>query len=245
MPRKILNENNATEAPHQITQSQQVRRISARRERISAVSAWAQWGAPPLQPSKTTRNFGRANERRTGCVGRLAEGTGFELPVRMPFQAHASTSKWRWDPAPRNQNFRSIHRPPASGRPFCVGGGFRHDRHGGSGAGDISPAARQEAIAWPSRGMKPPTHPRPGGTPDARQDRTRHQRARRRLRLALRRRDRAARRKGHAVTVVCLSFGERGESAKLWKEPGMTLERVKAVRRVEAEHAAAAWASTT
>ena len=54
------------EAPHQITQSQQVRRISARRERISAVSAWAQWGASPLQPSKTTRKFGRANERRTG-----------------------------------------------------------------------------------------------------------------------------------------------------------------------------------
>ena len=54
------------EAPHQITQSQQVRRISARRERISAVSAWAQWGASRLQPSKTTRNSGRASERRTG-----------------------------------------------------------------------------------------------------------------------------------------------------------------------------------
>ena len=25
--------------------------------------------------------------------------------------------------------------------------------------------------------------------------------------------------KGYAVTVVCLSYGERGESAKLWKEP--------------------------
>ena len=46
--------------------------------------------------------------------------------------------------------------------------------------------------------------------------------------------------KGHEVTVVCLSFGERGESAKLWKEPGMTLERVKAARRAESEKAAAA-----
>ena len=46
--------------------------------------------------------------------------------------------------------------------------------------------------------------------------------------------------KGYEVTVVCLSFGERGESAKLWKEPGMTLERVKAARRAESEKAAAA-----
>jgi 4-oxalomesaconate hydratase len=45
---------------------------------------------------------------------------------------------------------------------------------------------------------------------------------------------------GYEVTVVCLSFGERGESAKLWKQPGMTLERVKAARRAEAENAAAA-----
>ena len=43
---------------------------------------------------------------------------------------------------------------------------------------------------------------------------------------------------GCNVTVVCLSFGERGESAKLWKQPGMTLERVKAVRRAEADRAA-------
>ena len=46
--------------------------------------------------------------------------------------------------------------------------------------------------------------------------------------------------KGHAVTVVCLSFGERGESAKLWKQPGMTLDVVKAARRAEAEKAAEA-----
>jgi 4-oxalomesaconate hydratase len=44
--------------------------------------------------------------------------------------------------------------------------------------------------------------------------------------------------RGWAVTVVCLSFGERGESAKLWREPGMTLERVKSARRDEATEAA-------
>lgn len=43
---------------------------------------------------------------------------------------------------------------------------------------------------------------------------------------------------GVAVTVICLSFGERGESAKLWRQPGMTLERVKSERRKEAEGAA-------
>lgn len=43
---------------------------------------------------------------------------------------------------------------------------------------------------------------------------------------------------GYDVTVACLSFGERGESAKLWKQQGMTLERVKAERRKEAEAAA-------
>ena len=46
--------------------------------------------------------------------------------------------------------------------------------------------------------------------------------------------------KGYEVTVVCLSYGERGESAKLWKQEGMTLDRVKAGRRVEAENAARA-----
>jgi 4-oxalomesaconate hydratase len=44
--------------------------------------------------------------------------------------------------------------------------------------------------------------------------------------------------RGWKVTVVCLSFGERGESAKLWREPGMTLEKVKAVRKEEAIQAA-------
>ncbi|MDE2912290.1 MAG: PIG-L family deacetylase [Paracoccaceae bacterium] len=44
---------------------------------------------------------------------------------------------------------------------------------------------------------------------------------------------------GYAVTVVCLSYGERGESARLWKQGGMTLNDVKAERRREAEAAAA------
>jgi 4-oxalomesaconate hydratase len=45
--------------------------------------------------------------------------------------------------------------------------------------------------------------------------------------------------RGYRVCIACLTFGERGESAKLWKEAGMTLERVKAVRQKEAEKAAA------
>ena len=44
--------------------------------------------------------------------------------------------------------------------------------------------------------------------------------------------------KGFDVTVVCLSYGERGESAKLWRQPGMTMQRVKAERQKEAEAAA-------
>ncbi len=42
------------------------------------------------------------------------------------------------------------------------------------------------------------------------------------------------------VTIVCLSYGERGESAKLWKQAGASLERVKDARRREAEDAAKA-----
>jgi 4-oxalomesaconate hydratase len=45
---------------------------------------------------------------------------------------------------------------------------------------------------------------------------------------------------GVDVTVVCLSYGERGESAKLWRQQGMTLKRVKSGRQKEAETAAAA-----
>ena len=44
--------------------------------------------------------------------------------------------------------------------------------------------------------------------------------------------------RGWEVIVVCLSFGERGESAKLWRQPGMTMEKVKANRKEEAIHAA-------
>lgn len=44
--------------------------------------------------------------------------------------------------------------------------------------------------------------------------------------------------RGWEITIVCLSFGERGESAKLWRDPGMTIERVKTARREEAVRAA-------
>ncbi len=44
--------------------------------------------------------------------------------------------------------------------------------------------------------------------------------------------------RGWRVKIVCLSFGERGESAKMWREPGMTLERVRQSRREEAQAAA-------
>ena len=46
--------------------------------------------------------------------------------------------------------------------------------------------------------------------------------------------------KGYRVKIVCLAFGERGESQFAWKQPGMTLDKVKAGRRDEAERAAAA-----
>jgi 4-oxalomesaconate hydratase len=46
--------------------------------------------------------------------------------------------------------------------------------------------------------------------------------------------------KGGTARVVALSYGERGESGELWKEPGQTVERVKEVRHGEAERAAAA-----
>jgi len=44
--------------------------------------------------------------------------------------------------------------------------------------------------------------------------------------------------RGWKITVVCLSFGERGESAKLWGSPGMTLHEVKKQRKEEALQAA-------
>lgn len=45
--------------------------------------------------------------------------------------------------------------------------------------------------------------------------------------------------RGERATVVCLSFGERGESARAWRE-GHSLEEIKAMRRQEATDAAAA-----
>src|SRR6202043_766711 len=46
--------------------------------------------------------------------------------------------------------------------------------------------------------------------------------------------------KGYRVKIVCLAFGERGESQFAWKQAGMTLGKVKAGRKDEAERAAAA-----
>ena len=43
---------------------------------------------------------------------------------------------------------------------------------------------------------------------------------------------------GGTAHVLALSYGERGESGELWKEEGMTVERVKEVRAGEAERAA-------
>lgn len=45
--------------------------------------------------------------------------------------------------------------------------------------------------------------------------------------------------RGCRVRVLCLSYGERGESQKLWRQSGMDIERVKQVRHQEAERAAA------
>src|ERR1700742_4995960 len=44
--------------------------------------------------------------------------------------------------------------------------------------------------------------------------------------------------KGYRVKIVCMSFGERGESQFAWKEKDATLEKVKAGRKAEAERAA-------
>jgi len=44
--------------------------------------------------------------------------------------------------------------------------------------------------------------------------------------------------RGYQVRILCLSYGERGESQALWKQPGMTLEHVKEVRRNESTCAA-------
>jgi 4-oxalomesaconate hydratase len=44
--------------------------------------------------------------------------------------------------------------------------------------------------------------------------------------------------RGYRVRILCLSFGERGESQGAWKQPGMTIERVKQIRRAESTRAA-------
>jgi 4-oxalomesaconate hydratase len=44
--------------------------------------------------------------------------------------------------------------------------------------------------------------------------------------------------RGERVTIACLTFGERGESARAWRA-GRSLAEVKAIRRSEAEAAAA------
>jgi 4-oxalomesaconate hydratase len=44
--------------------------------------------------------------------------------------------------------------------------------------------------------------------------------------------------RGYRVRILCLSFGERGESQGAWKQPGMTIDRVKEIRRAESTRAA-------
>jgi 4-oxalomesaconate hydratase len=43
---------------------------------------------------------------------------------------------------------------------------------------------------------------------------------------------------GGSATVIALSYGERGESGELWKEPGQTIENVKHLRHEQASAAA-------
>ena len=43
---------------------------------------------------------------------------------------------------------------------------------------------------------------------------------------------------GGSATVLALSYGERGESGELWKEPNQTLENVKHIRHEQASEAA-------
>ena len=49
---------------------------------------------------------------------------------------------------------------------------------------------------------------------------------------------------GGDAEVIALSYGERGESGELWKEPAQTVENVKRIRHAEAEAAAAALGAT-
>ena len=45
--------------------------------------------------------------------------------------------------------------------------------------------------------------------------------------------------RGYRVRILCLSYGERGESERLWKIEGMTVDRVKEERHAESSRAAA------
>lgn len=45
---------------------------------------------------------------------------------------------------------------------------------------------------------------------------------------------------GGRAIVLALSYGERGESGELWKQPNQTVENVKAIRHAEASRAAQA-----
>jgi len=45
--------------------------------------------------------------------------------------------------------------------------------------------------------------------------------------------------RGYHVRILCLSYGERGESERLWKIDGMTVDRVKEDRQTESSRAAA------
>lgn len=45
--------------------------------------------------------------------------------------------------------------------------------------------------------------------------------------------------KGHTVKIIVLSYGIRGECNDLWKQPGQTVESVKATRDAESRRAAA------
>src|ERR671924_1503044 len=45
---------------------------------------------------------------------------------------------------------------------------------------------------------------------------------------------------GGSASVIALSYGERGESGELWKEPDQTVENVKRIRHDEAKAAAEA-----
>ena len=49
---------------------------------------------------------------------------------------------------------------------------------------------------------------------------------------------------GTNMHIVCLSFGERGESAKLWRQPNMNEQKVKEIRQQEAQAAADALGAT-